>query len=72
MKLKQLAIIAILLVIGVLAYFALKPQGSEIKKEINGDLANAATNTNDEGPKQSENNTATNGILPALIILKKK
>ncbi len=41
----------------MLAYFALKPQGSKIKKENNTDLTNAATNTNGEGSNQSENNT---------------
>jgi hypothetical protein len=60
MKLKPAGIIIIVLIIAVLAYFALKPKMSEIRKENSTELSNTSTNRNAETPGTAgTTNTAT-------------
>ena len=55
MRLKPAGIIIILLIIGILAYFALKPRFSEIRKENSTEISNTGTNTG----KGTDTNTTT-------------
>jgi hypothetical protein len=55
MRLKPAGILAIVLIIGILAYFALKPRFSEIRKENSSEISNTTTNQD----KAPENNTTT-------------
>lgn len=55
MRLKPAGILAIVLIIGILAYFALKPRFSEIRKENSTEISN----TNPNQDKAPENNTTT-------------
>lgn len=55
MRLKPAGIIIILLIIGVLAYFAIKPKLSQIRNENSSDLPNAtATNRNSESANTAD------------------
>jgi hypothetical protein len=58
MRLKPAGILAIVLIIGILAYFALKPRFSEIRKENSSEISNTTTNQ-DKAPENNTNTTTT-------------
>jgi len=58
MRLKPAGIVIILLIIGVLAYLALKPKFDEVRKENGKELSNTTSS-------QAERNTDTTGNIPA-------
>ncbi len=66
MKLKPAGIIIVVLIIAVLAYFALKPKMSEIRKENSTELSNTSTNRTAETPATgTTTNTTTNTTTDA-------
>ncbi len=60
MRLKPAGIVIILLIIGVLGYFALRPQLDKIRNENSKELSNTTSNTGTSGDNNPNNNTTEN------------
>ncbi|HVG41409.1 MAG TPA: hypothetical protein VM888_07335 [Chitinophagaceae bacterium] len=60
MRLKPAGIIIVLLIIGVLAYFALRPKLADLRKENSTELSNTTSNQDNAATNNNTNNTNTN------------
>ncbi|MBA2761228.1 MAG: hypothetical protein H0U39_04550, partial [Segetibacter sp.] len=61
MRLKPAGIIIIVLIIAALAYFAIRPRMSELRKENSTELSNTSSSSRDNDSSSAKNPTTTTG-----------
>lgn len=68
MRLKPAGIIVILIIIGVLAYFALRPKFTDLRNENSSDLPNTTFNSNIDSGRNTNSNAPTNNTTSGTNI----